>query len=480
MSRSAFEIVSNISEVCKIVVQVTMFIILWAAVFGIKKAKRDGIVAGLLFFINIGIWFLSCASWVRYAVTAVMATGYSGIFHKKQIGKAVFTMLAFYNFHCLSFLIANSIYMKITNAWMKNIDGLQEGYEQQLYHSMAAGLSVTLFFYTALFAVMAVIFSRLVKGMGIMAWQEVIMLSVLNFVGSMIASMVNSLLVVKIDTGAFILFDEKPDLLWKVPMIAALIFAGETALVYFWQRYRVLLAKMQKHFVEEQQVKAMKQRLEEAENFYGSIRKVRHEMKNHMANIKGLAETGQYGEIDKYVRRMDASMQALEYKYVTGNAVTDVIINDKWRRAEKAGIRFEADFRYRGGIPVFDLGIILDNLLDNAIEACEKLERGKGFIRLDLKQKKQFLLITVENSFDGVLSMQEDNSLPHTTKQSVCPEIVTEHGIGLKNVHDMAERYYGGVKIKVEKDIFHVTVMLQQREEKKQKISNESRKDSFE
>ncbi len=278
--------------------------------------------------------------------------------------------------------------------------------------------------------------------------------------------MVNNLLVVKIDTGAFILFDEKPDLLWKVPMIAALIFAGEAALVHFWQRYRVLFAKRQKYFVEEQQVKAMKQRLEEAENFYGSIRKVRHEMKNHMANIKGLVETGQYGEIDEYVQRMDASMQALEYKYATGNAVTDVIINDKWRRAEKAGIRFEADFRYGGDIPVFDLGIILDNLLDNAIEACEKLEPGKGFIRLNLKQKKQFLLLTVENSFDGTVFMREGKSLPHTTKQSARPEIVTEHGIGLENVHDMAERYYGGVNIKVKKDIFHITVMLQQEEMK--------------
>ena len=60
--------------------------------------------------------------------------------------------------------------------------------------------------------------------------------------------------------------------------------------------------------------------------------------------------------------------------YVTGNAVTDVIINDKCRRAEKAEIGFDADFHYGGEIPVFDLGIIPNNLLDNAIEACEKLE----------------------------------------------------------------------------------------------------------
>ena len=197
-------------------------------------------------------------------------------------------------------------------------------------------------------------------------------------------------------------FDEKPDLLWKVPMIAMLIFVGETALIYFWQKYRILLAERQKHFIEEQQVKAMKKRLEEAENFYGSIRKVRHEMKNHMANIKGLAGAGEYGEIEDYVRRMDETMQELEYKYVTGNAVTDVIINDKCRRAEKAGIRFDADFRYGGEIPVFDMGIIPNNLLDNAIEACEKLETGKGFIHLSLKQKSSFYCWKLRTALTGL------------------------------------------------------------------------------
>ena len=347
---------------------------------------------------------------------------------------------------------------------MKSLDAMQESYLQRVYQCQSIGMVVFVFFYMALFVAMTVIFHRLIKGEAVMALQDVILLSILNFVGSMIAGVVNGLMIVRIDTDAFVLFDEQPDLLWKVPMIAVLIFAGEAALIYFWQRYRILLAERQKHFVEEQQVKAMKKRLEEAENFYGSIRKVRHEMKNHMANIKGLAGAGEYGEIEDYIRRMDETMQELEYKYVTGNAVTDVIINDKCRRAEKAGIRFDADFRYGGEIPVFDMGIILNNLLDNAIEACEKLETGKGFIRLSLKRKKQFLILYVENSFDGAVPVSKGSPLPPTTKQSILPGIITEHGIGLENVRDIAERYFGGVNIKVKGDVFHVTVMLQQGE----------------
>ena len=224
---------------------------------------------------------------------------------------------------------------------MKELDVLQESYMQQVYYCMSVGLTVTVFFYTALFVAMTAVLHRLIKGEATMEWQDVILLSVLNFVGSMIAKIISGLITVKIDDRVFLLFDEKPDLLWKLPLIAVLIFVGEAALIYFWQRYRTLLAERQKHFVEEQQVKAMKKRLEEAENFYGSIRKVRHEMKNHMANIKGLADAGQYVEIEKYVQKMDETMQELEYKYATGNAVTDVIINDRWRRAKKAGIRFE-------------------------------------------------------------------------------------------------------------------------------------------
>ena len=470
MSESVFEMINSISDIWKITTQAAMFLVLWAVVFGAKKGKRDGIAAVLFILVNIGLGFLPFYSWVRYAVLAFVVMGYGWMNYKRQIGKAVFVMLAFYNLHSLSFLITNSIYMEVTNMMMKELDVFQESYMQQVYRCMSVGLTVSVFFYTAVFVAMTTILQKLIKGVAVMEWQDVILLSVLNFVGSMIAKIISGLITVKLDDRLFILFDEKPDLLWKMPLIAVLIFVGETALIYFWQRYRILLAERQKHFVEEQQVKAMKKRLEEAENFYGSIRKVRHEMKNHMANIKGLADAGQYVEIEEYVQKMDETMQALEYKYVTGNAVTDVIINDKWRRAEKAGIRFEADFQYGGEIPVFDLGIIMNNLLDNAIEACEKLESGQCFIRLVLKRKKQFLLLEVENSFDGNMSVREAGSLPATTKQNVLPDIVTEHGIGLENVKDMAERYFGGVKIKVKGNVFHVTVMLQQGEVKAKQI----------
>ena len=240
MCQSAFEMINSVLDIWKIIIQAIMFLVLWAAVFSVRKGKKDGIAAVLFILVNVGIGFLPCTAWVRYAVSAFAVLGYGVAHYKKQIGKAVFVMLAFYNLHSLSFLIANSIYMEVTNVMMKELDALQENYMQRVYHCMAVGQTAFAFFYTALFVTMTVIFHRLIKGDAVMAWQDIILLSVLNFVGSMTTKIIIELSTVKIDDSFFILFDEKPDLLWKMPLIAVLIFMGEAALIYFWPQCGIL------------------------------------------------------------------------------------------------------------------------------------------------------------------------------------------------------------------------------------------------
>ena len=88
---------------------------------------------------------------------------------------------------------------------MKSIDFSMNSYHQEMYHYMVVGMSCLVFAYSVLFVAMALILYRLMKDVTIMAWQDVILLSILNFVGSMIAGVVNGLLIVKIDTDAFVL-----------------------------------------------------------------------------------------------------------------------------------------------------------------------------------------------------------------------------------------------------------------------------------
>ena len=145
----------------------------------------------------------------------------------------------------------------------------------------------------------------------------------------------------------------------------------------------------------------------------------------------------------------------------TGNPVTDVIVNDTRRRSLDLGIRFQVDFHYPepGAYDAFDMGIILQNLLQNALEACEKVSEGKRFIVLTGKRKGRFFLIEVKNSFVGEVVFGQDG-LPVTTKKEDAPM----HGIGLSNVRREAEKYMGELELKTTNQReFSATVLLQER-----------------
>ena len=163
--------------------------------------------------------------------------------------------------------------------------------------------------------------------------------------------------------------------------------------------------------------------------------------------------------LETYVSRIDESIHSFELTLQTGNPVTDVIVNDKRQQCLELEIRFQADFRYpkSGSYDVFDLGIILQNLLQNALEACEKVSEGECFISLTGKQKGRFFLIEVKNSFAEEIVFGQDG-LPATTKKTDAPM----HGIGLSNVRRTAEKYMGEMDISLEKQIFCITVMVQE------------------
>ena len=192
---------------------------------------------------------------------------------------------------------------------LSRLDALSSDYMLRMYRDVVIGQTVLFFSYTLVFLFMIGVMRKIVKKPFSMGWQEVIFLSALNIVGGMLAWMIVDISMVQIDKEVFLLFDEKREMIWKIPMIAVLIYVGEISAIYIYQNYKELQNERQKHFVEEQQIKAMKRRLEEAESFYGSIRKIRHEMKNHMTNIKGLVAGEKYEEVETYIEKLDETIQ---------------------------------------------------------------------------------------------------------------------------------------------------------------------------
>ena len=294
--------------------------------------------------------------------------------------------------------------------------------------------------------------------------KELCYLLLIPITGILFVNIIFNILLIVNENLVFQLYEQFPVFLGIVPVVAALFYAGILITIVSYQKMIGLQEEKEKYFVEQQQVHAIQERMEEVEQFYHGIRQMKHEMKNHMTNIKGLVRNGSYGDIEQYIDHMDESMNVFEITIKTGNTVTDVIVNDKQKAAEKQGIQFQSEFSYpkSDGYNAYDMGVIINNLLQNALEACEKMAEGKRYIYLSGRQKKKFYLINVKNSFEGEVTFDTKTNLPLSTKG----RDTALHGIGLSNVKREADKYMGDVDIRARKNEFSVAVLLQERRKK--------------
>ena len=290
--------------------------------------------------------------------------------------------------------------------------------------------------------------------------RELCYLALVPTAGILFGQVISRLLVEFKDGVLLQLYERHPAFLAVIPVLALLFYAGAYLTIAFQQGMAALQEEQATHYMEYQQTQTIRARIQEAEQFYTHIRQLKHEMRGHLTNIKGLARSGEYASLEDYISRMDESMSDFELTLQTGNPVTDVIVNDTRRRSLDLGVRFQVDFHYPepGAYDAFDVGIILQNLLQNAMEACEKVSEGERFIALTGKRKGRFFLIEVKNSFVGEVVFGQDG-LPATTKSEDAPM----HGLGLSNVRREAEKYMGEVEITQDNQVFGVTVMIQEK-----------------
>ena len=386
---------------------------------------------------------------------AMLALSLSGVLALKK--RAVFLLaLLYWNVKNSSALIVVSLDTVATRLWIAPASE-----PAAIYLRTAALLTLLLLSHAVLLSAMLCALQRRLRRRPLpLDIREVCYLSLIPAAGILFGQMIASLLFERKDGVLLQLYERHPAFLAVVPVLALLLYAGTYLTLAFQQGMAELREEQAAHYAEYQQTQAIRSRIHEAEQFYARIRQLKHEMRNHLANIKGLAQSGEYAGLESYIARMDGSMSGLELTLRTGNPVTDVIVSDARRRSLELGIRFQAEFHYPepGAYDAFDVGIILQNLLQNALEACEKVREGERFIVLTGTKKGRFFLIEVKNSFAGEVVFGQDG-LPVTTKQ----EDVPMHGLGLSNVRREAEKYMGELELKTDRREFSAAVLLQER-----------------
>lgn len=208
----------------------------------------------------------------------------------------------------------------------------------------------------------------------------------------------------------------------------------------------------------EQQLDLCSRQAEEREGYYLELRRMRHDMKNHLSGILGMVNAGQTKEAGDYIQKMlddGIGTDADEISH-TGNIVVDSLVNHKYALAQKDGIQFEARVFIPSVLPFQSghLAIIFGNLLENALEACRKLPQEQRYIILEATYIKEMLQICIKNGSPGKLKKDSSGRYLTTKKDTGC------HGIGLASVEQALADYDGELFTQYENGEFQASAVL--------------------
>ena len=225
------------------------------------------------------------------------------------------------------------------------------------------------------------------------------------------------------------------------------------AVIYIYDRLMLSEAERVKSLLLAEQNRSLAGEMEILKDSRKRIRGIYHDMKNHILVLRSYAEQQKYAELDEYLARMQEETQAAVPQVYTGQPAVDSMLHYKIGSAPDVPVRVEAGIPETLEMDGFDITVILGNLLDNAIEACRRLEKEERSVLLSIRLAKNQLFIRMENTFDGQLRTRQGRLLTRKEDGGV-------HGLGLENVRRVADKYHGLLETEAEGRIFRTKVLL--------------------
>ena len=292
---------------------------------------------------------------------------------------------------------------------------------------------------------------------------ELYFLLVPGTVGLLVCLLLRTIMITIENDMPKLLCDRYPILSIIVPAILILSLLSILYAVKTFQNMIVLNREKNSRIILEKQIGSMQEHMEEMEHIYSGIRSMKHDMKNTLAVIMELAGKDET-ELQTYLSEINKGFEQLEFRFRTGNTVADVLLNMKYHEAVRTIPDIEIDaerllFSENMHIQSYDIGVIIGNALDNAIEACRKLkaeqQEAETFIRISSFTRGKMFFIEVENSFNGKVRRKKQSEFPVTEKSDN-----RAHGMGLANIKHTAEKYHGGVDWTAEGKVFMLSVMM--------------------
>lgn len=192
-----------------------------------------------------------------------------------------------------------------------------------------------------------------------------------------------------------------------------------------------------------------------SENFESQKRQT-HEFKNHILCIEALVKKEKYQELSNYITNISNSIHYENNVIDTNNAIINAILNAKYYEALAKHILFVVKVNDLSKIEIQDedLVVLLANLLNNAIEACEQCKEKRIIKFKFLMMEDNSFVLSVRNTYMHPLIRKNNELITSKSSDS------QNHGVGIKNIVKVVEKYLGSYIIDDSQQEFYFSIYI--------------------
>ena len=184
----------------------------------------------------------------------------------------------------------------------------------------------------------------------------------------------------------------------------------------------------------------------------------RHDIANHLQTIEELISTYEnQNQVSHYTERLKGMHKKLNRVTYCNNSVINSVLHNKMKLCTEENIKVTIDMHsfQEGQIEAIEMLSILFNVLDNAIEACRKVETEKRFLEFSCGQVANQLVIKVKNSMKADTVQKQGKKLLTSKKDKY------RHGYGMQIVADTVKKHNGTLLVEEMGEIFTVIITLE-------------------
>lgn len=216
-------------------------------------------------------------------------------------------------------------------------------------------------------------------------------------------------------------------------------------------RYSLVYAEEQRQMkrqltMQVEHLRQMNQKVEESA-------KLRHDFRHHLRTLMMLSEEDRHEELEDYIHSITEINEGIRLGRLTDNVELDALVQYYLNLAQSSGIQFCARLNIPTKLqfPIVDLCGLLGNLLENAVEACQRDQTENKTIFIAGRVQNEQLELVVDNSFNGKLEIKGGRYL--SSKRN-------DFGLGISSVIETVERYNGVINLYTDEKGFHAEISL--------------------